>query len=555
MVIRFVIYLLFIVTQLSFTTSSSAQLVINEVMSNPSNSTLAPYEYIELFNKSKAPIQLADFEFQYNNNKSFLPEYLLAPQQYVIICSQEALPAFERYGNVLALARWNILANTGATLQILKNETLIDAVSYRNNWHSTSAKRNGGWSLERINPDWTCDLRENWNSSESPNGGTPGRRNSILNRNTVPTLTVSDSQIDGNVLTLKFNSDFAYLQQLNLDHFEIDKSMGKPIQLQWNALLDSLVLTFNSRFEENELYTLRINPVELCSYTVNPLPKILFLQTKINAKEIIISEILFNPKEGGVDFVELYNAMDFPINLRNWKLGNRTISSEMIFIQPHNYLAITTNKPIIALHYPSAILNNILNVASLPPYPNQQGNVTLYTMDDIQIDSVYYNANMHDPLLTNVKGVSLERQSINPFHMAFEKFRSSATLHEGATPGYANSTNVDNMLKKNKIFFTSKTVSPNNDLHEDFLEIIYQFNDSDYYLNLSIYNDKGTLINRLIRNQSAGSAGEIIWNTENENGQKVPPGHYIMIAEIHNNYGTKERHKKAFVIVPNRFNY
>ena len=555
MTARFLLYSLLFIVQICTLNNSKAQIVINEIMSNPNNGRLPNYEYIELFNSSRIPIQLSEFTFGYNNNRVSLPEYLLAPQQYVILCNQEALPAFERYGNVLALSRWYILANTGATLQIFRNSTLIDAVSYRNTWHRNTSKRNGGWSLERINPNWTCNLRENWASSEALNGGTPGRRNSIVDRNSRPQILLTHSSITANKINLTFNTSSFNHQQITVDDFEINNGIGKPTSIQWNESLDTLTLLFVKDFEENKIYILMTKPIEICSFFVKIPNEKLFKQTTVNHQDIIISEILFNPKEGGVDFVEVYNVTNLPINLKNWKIGNRTISEDILLIDPDEYLALTINKAILSLHYPSAIANNILQLASLPPYPNQQGNVMLFSANNLLIDSVYYNANMHAPILRNVKGISLERQSTNRFDLQFNTFSSASTLHEGATPGYKNSTSVDNMLKKNKIFFTSKTVSPNNDFYEDFLEINYQFNDADYYINITIYNDKGTLINRLIRNQRAGSTGIIEWNTLHENGKKATAGHYIMIAEIYNNKGQKERFKKAFVIVSDILSY
>lgn len=555
MTARFLLYSLLFIVQICAVNNIKAQLVINEIMANPNNGRLPNYEYIELFNHSNTPIQLSQFTYGYNNNRVSLPEFILAPQQYAILCSQAAVSTLERYGNVLALSRWYTLANSGATLQILNNATVIDAITYRNTWHSNTSKRNGGWSLERINPNWTCNLSENWASSESPNGGTPGRRNSILNRNFRPQILLTHSSITSNKLNLTFNTSFVNLQHITIEDFEVNNNIGTPISLLWNETLDSLTLTFEKDFEENEIYILSIKPIEMCSFLVKVPNETLYKQTALNPQDIIISEILFNPKEGGFDFVELYNVTNFPISLKNWKIGNRTITENIILIDAASYLALTTNKSAVSLHYPSAVTNNILQLESIPPYPNQQGNVTLFAANTKLIDSVYYNANMHDPLLTNVRGISLERQSTNPYDLEFNIFRSASILHEGATPGYKNSTSIDNLLKKNKIFFTSKTVSPNNDFYEDSLEIIYKFNGPDYYLNITIYNDKGTLINRLIRNQRAGSEGTIVWNTNYENDTKVPAGHYIMIAEIYNSKGAKERFKKAFVIVPTILSY
>lgn len=398
-------------------------------------------------------------------------------------------------------------------------------------------------------------MAANWTSSTSSKGGTPGRKNSVLNKKAIPQLLITYSKLFDYQLKIAFNFEYTYLQQIISDDLEVDKNRGSPQSIQWNLTQDTLLAIFNSKFEDNESYTLRIKPVETCAHTIAILEENLFKQSDLKQQDVLISEILFNPKEGGADFVEIYNNTVFPVNIKNWKLGNRIIIDEQHLLPAHEYLALTTSKAIVVLQYPSAVINNIMQVQSMPPYPNQQGNVTLYTADNNRIDSVYYNANMHDPLLVDVKGISLERQSLDPTNTWFEKFQSSATWMDGATPGYENATNVDYLVKKNIFFLTSKTMSPNEDSYEDSLEIQYQLKHQDYVLNLSIYNDKGTLINRLIRNQRAGYNGKISWNGENENGHKVAAGYYIVLADIHRNKGDKERFKIAFVVVPNTLTY
>lgn len=540
--------------QLTFVNSSKGQLIINEIMANPKNGSLPEYEYIEFYNNSNRPIELSKFNLTINNNLLTLPFYYLAPQQYVILSSQQSSSYFERYGNVLGLPKWYALSNTSARIQIIQDTIVIDEVFYKNTWHSI-VKRAGGWSLERINPNWQCGLSSNWRSSTSPNGGTPGRQNSVINKKSVPQLQITNSKLIDNTLQLCFNIEYLYIKQVTSSHFQIDKDIGIASQIKWNTELDTLTVFFNKNFEDSEIYTLKIKPLEICAYNIDIENKILFKQSKLQKNDVIITEVLFNPKEGGVDFVEIYNTTAYPINLQNWKLGNRMITDELIIFPPHNYLALTTNKPILTLHYPSSSLNNILQVPSIPAYPNQQGNVTLFSSTDNLMDSIYYHSIMHDPLLTNVKGISLERQSVDFNNILFNTFKSASTIHEGATPGYENATNVDNLFKKNNFFLSSKTMSPNDDAFEDILEIFYQFKSTEYYINVYIYNDKGTLINRLIRNQKAGQEGKLTWNGENESGQKVSSGYYIMIAEIFNNIGANERFKKAFVVVPNALTY
>ncbi len=49
---------------------------------------------------------------------------------------------------------------------------------------------------------------------------------------------------------------------------------------------------------------------------------------QITPRAVVINEILFNPKPGGADYVELYNRSDSPVDLRHLFLANRNSSGQ-----------------------------------------------------------------------------------------------------------------------------------------------------------------------------------------------------------------------------------
>lgn len=521
-------------------------LVINEIMANPNNGQLPPYEYIELFNAGSDVVKLEEYRINIGTNTVALPTYRLAPQQYILLCSDLALSNFDVYGNVLALSRWHALNNSQGTISLLKDTHTQDSVAYSNTWYGNAAKRQGGWSLERINPRISCNIAANWSASINPKGGTPCKPNSILDLNRLPNLTVTASGWEGNRIFLSFNLPLVNFD-FSTDDFELYPGATTPDHISYSSSGDSLYLYFLDNFELNTLYNLHIYPVQWCAQTLSIGATPLFQQGPTEANDIVINEILFNPRDGGVDFVELYNRRPYPINLQGWRLGSREISTKMLLVQPQQYLALSTDSSVLHRQYPTADTQYFHNVPSLPAYPNEQGNVLLFA-GDILIDSLYYNASMHQSFLKNVKGISLERQS--PDRPTNEKgnFNSAATWGGGATPGYKNSIQNEVFSKKNNFFLTSKTVSPDGDSYEDFLEIHYDLNEPDYIMNLTIYTDKGSLVNRLIRQQSVGSSGKITWDCRTEKGQLSRPGIYTYHIEVYRNNGHREAQKGAFVI-------
>ncbi|WP_316794918.1 lamin tail domain-containing protein [Pedobacter agri] len=67
----------------------------------------------------------------------------------------------------------------------------------------------------------------------------------------------------------------------------------------------------------------------------------------INAGDILISEILFNPRTGGADFVEIYNNSNHEIDLKELQLANanvvgapaniKNVSTARLMIKPGSY--------------------------------------------------------------------------------------------------------------------------------------------------------------------------------------------------------------------------
>lgn len=518
------------------------RLVINELMINPNNvASLSPFEYIELYNNGSIVIDLGNKSLHINTHQISLPTHQLAPRQYLILCSPESVNEFARFGNAIGLSRWYALSNTGATVKLTTINKIIEEVSYRDCWYNSSSKRNGGWSLERISPECKCNINLNWSATLSISGGTPGRSNTVWNKDFAPTPQIKHYHIQQNKVEIRFQIDAAFLDIPSPNSFSLDEGIGDATDV--NVSKGSIILTFAKVLDPQKLYTRQFKELKLCNLAIAPFESKLFDPQEIQRGDIVINEILFNPREGGVDFVEIFNNTDYSINLQNFKLGNRTITSDFYLLEGQQHLAITTNPDVIVQHYPQSHRQNILQTAALPPYANQQGIVTLYSDRDILIDSVYYTSNMHSAHLVQPKGVSLE-----PSTPQKPLFHSASTLVGEATPGYQNSTD-DLGLQQNNIHLTSKTVSPNGDGYEDRLEINYELMQPNYIIAVEIYNEKGQLMRKLAHQNLAGTHGTLTWNGRNKNGQPCVKGHYICYTRIFNHNGRTEQFKQPFVLI------
>ncbi|SEL76353.1 lamin tail domain-containing protein [Parapedobacter koreensis] len=276
----------------------------------------------------------------------------------------------------------------------------------------------------------------------------------------------------------------------------------------------------------------------------------------IQPNDIIINEILANPKPDGVDFIEIYNYSNKTINLQhitisrvnsNGITGSRIqISDTPISFYPNEYKVLTIDPGIVKRHYPRSDPGAFIETPTLPDFNNELGGAVLYS-GDLTIDSLFYTPAMRSPFITNHQGISLERQYFSMPTNDPNNFQSAATSAGSATPGYQN-TQQQPLETATGIFLTSKTFSPDNDGFEDELIINYRFPAHGFMANIDIYNDKGVLAKQLQRNQSMAISGTIKWNGLSDTNQRLPVGIYIAVIEIYNAQGIRKVYRKSFVL-------
>lgn len=182
-------------TLLPYKEVPAGAVVINELLLSPPSTG---EKYIELYNPSSQPINLADLYLSYSNKEesptssSWLlvkDDYLLQPHNYVVLCPYpEALPRlYTQYSTQTFVERIDFpsLSSTYTELSLRshKSNTLIDQSTYRRQWLGATTNERSGYSLERIGSTTDGTLRGSWrrahdNGTQPHTGGTPGVVNS-----------------------------------------------------------------------------------------------------------------------------------------------------------------------------------------------------------------------------------------------------------------------------------------------------------------------------------------------------------------------------------------
>lgn len=533
-------------------------IIITELLPDPLPQVGLPAsEFAELFNRSANPVQLAGWSFTDGSSVGKFPSYILLPGKYLIVCPSGAVDDYSRVGVTIALSNFPTLNNGGDSLRLVdENGAVIDSVDYSINWYADDDRLEGGWSLEMIDPENSCEQKTNWTTSESASGGTPGSQNSVYANkpdHTGPRL-LSASPTDSVTVVARFDER---LEQAvpGPDNFQINPAIAIKSVYFTDATLTSLTLSLAGKITASNSYTLTVENIFDC-----PGNKVdeAFSQTRFVLPEpairgdIVINEILPNPRPTGVDFVEVYNRSDKTINLQNWSIRNAetsasptTVSADFSTFAPGEYKVFTPDASVLKGEYVAGVEENFSSVR-LPPFNDDAGSVAIVDPAGHVIDSMRYNVEMQSPFLQDASGVSLERISPEAPSDA-SNWRSASSDAGFATPGYLNSNArtadppVESIVVEPEIL--QPGIAPN-----DFALIRYHFDHGGFVANVRICDQQGRAIRNLVQNELLGTEGFFRWDGDVDGGGKARVGYYMVWFEIFNASGTLRTFRKRIAV-------
>ncbi len=549
---------------LSFTTDVAPvmiekyDVIINEIFPDPTPQIGLPKaEFIELYNRSNKVINLENWSVK-DAGKTLhnLPKFALLPQKYVIIYKRDAKIDFGKYGDTLALSSFFALDTNGDEISLFDEKAnLVDFVRYDLGTYADAEKQDGGYTLERINPETPCLGMENWRASSNENGGTPGKQNAVFS-------TTTDKKSLEIIYAFPRNStmiDVSYNRSVDLfslKNIQLNNLIIKEIQA--NTQPNKATLILEKPMERGKIYELVItSDVKDCVGNVALPSSIQIALPEIaEAQDIVINEILFNPKTGGFDFIELYNRSTKAINLAGLVFDNRMsnnmqqeITSDYLLL-PKGYVVISENIDNVKLNYevknPKVLLQN-----ALPSFSDDEGNVTLYRPDAPNkkiIDALDYSENWHYALLKDQSGVSLERLNPDRLTQDSSNWHSAASVVGFATPTYQNSQFSISQNTDNQLFSLENTrLSPDNDGYEDFLNINYTLS-SDINATLRIFDLNGRLVKTILNNETLSTEGTLRWDGDKEDGSRATLGIYVLLIEYFSSDGKVGKEKKTLTV-------
>jgi hypothetical protein len=530
-------------------------IIITEVFADPEPSQGLPIaEFIEVFNRSENVFDLSGWTIGDESTAGVFSKMCLFPGEYLIVTSTSSVALFSNEYKIIGVPNFPSLNNSGDLL-LLKDASrqLIDAVRYSELWYRDSDKQAGGWSLELIDPQNICAESENWTAADDERGGTPGKQNSVFANKpdlTAPTVlsVISRSETE---LVIGFNEKLEKTLP-SLQQFLIEPSVEIFNVSFADSLFTSLVITLVKPLDLLATYSLSVERLYDCSGNLIQANKVEFgvPQTAV-LNDILINEILFNPKPTGVDFVELCNVSKKFINLKHVELTNANndamhLSNEDRLIAPGQYFVVTTDSDVIIGEYPSSSESNFIDAQDIPSMNDDDGVIKLRFADTL-IDSFSYSKSMHSPFIKDEEGVSLERISFSGRTQDVANWKSASSVSGFATPGFINSNSRPELLVKGEVNVEPEIFSPLEG-QQDFVLIHYAFDSGGQIANIDILDAHGRSIFQVANNELLGTSGFFRWEGNCSDGNKARIGYYMVKFEVFDATGVVRVFKKRLAI-------
>lgn len=270
---------------------------------------------------------------------------------------------------------------------------------------------------------------------------------------------------------------------------------------------------------------------------------------------LCVNELLYQPRSGEAEYVELYNNSSSAVELadyhivrwvggsldKHYPLPSHTVAA-------HDYVVLTKDAASVTANYTVKYANKLVECA-LPTYPNDGGTVVLTRTDSVVVDQFDYMPSMHSRLLRNKAGVSLERRSADlPTNAASNWFSASSTAGYG-TPGYENSQSSEWIAEETSFALSASSLSPDGDGYQDEINIDYQLDSDGLMADVQVHDRSGRKVKTLLNNGLLGTHGSFSWDGRCDDGSLAPQGRYLIQITLYDTHGTRQVIRKSIAII------
>jgi hypothetical protein len=535
--------------------------LFNEIYFEPAAAGIPSVEFVELVNRTTDTVWTEGWRISDGSAEARLPvRSFIPPHGFIVFCSSTNLSLWQGWTGVTGTAGFPGLNNDVGDELILtaRNGMVIDRVTFNDGSYHDDTKTGGGWTIERIDTGFVCQNADNWGASRDPDGGTPGRSNSIagsFHDHEAPWISAAWLP-DSFTLRVTFSERMG---SLRAEDVLVTAAGGTPYVPDRLTMLDefSAELSFVGPLPERVFIRPRGTMSDCPGNAADTLHFLEVATASVPVSgEVILNELLFESAEGTSDFIEVLNRSPRAIDLQGVSVvetdANLSIPSgpghplttdhELIF--PGEVKAWTRNVRTLREAFPVHDKYRIGSMADLPDFNAEEGGVVLLSMAGDTLDKMSYSRQWHYPLLTDTRGISLERMHAAGISTDRTVWHSAATLVGGATPGRKNSQSYETTGGNGELQAIPRIISPDNDGIRDVLMVRYRFPDAGRLLAATVFSEAGRQISIPVDHELAGAEGIFTWDGTDESGLPVPGGRYVLFVETISMSGSVRHYKE-----------
>lgn len=360
-------------------------------------------------------------------------------------------------------------------------------------------------------------------------------------------------------LSLRFSETPDIRTTSQLSNYVVGAGVGKPLRTETAGNI--VRLYFANSFPEVDSISIQVSGIKDMTGNMMLPYTGYFRYYRPSARDLVISEVLYDPPPGVPEFVELYNRSARAVDLQQYMIGTRDVAGEPDrmtvlsasprWLQPGAYMIVSRDPAALCAHYYCAgtAPRWAVNLTAL----RNEGAVVLVTdTSGLVVDELLYDPRFHHVMANETKGVSLERGHAELPTQQLSNWHSAAGTAGYATPGGPNSQPETGVLK-GTVTISPQTFSPDGDGMDDLAGIYYELPAGGYVGTVSIFDSEGRLVRRLASSITLDTRGRFTWDGRNEAGQVLGTGIYIIFAEIFNTEG-KIRQWKLPVVMARKLN-
>ncbi|KAF5036577.1 Lamin Tail Domain protein [anaerobic digester metagenome] len=407
------------------TSTGPKALVITEIMYNPPESGTDSLEFIEIYNNDIVTVNLEGYVLKYGTATTFtFPAGLFVnPGEFVLVAPQ-AIKATAFYGVTFMQGATGGISNSGTTIKLLSpNSLLVDSVKYLTAAPWATEANGNGYSLSLCNPDLDNNVAGNWSLGHNTFGvinaktvyADPGQGCATSN-DSVPPIATHAWLTNFSTVKVRFNEAVDAVSAENGTNYT---GLGTISNALLNTSLDTVTLTLATPMVSGVADSLFVTNISDTSGNV--MTQVysfrLMLDTTSTIMDLVISEIMYNSPESGIDsleFIEIYNNDAAAVDLLNYKISYGSVYKVFdasYVINPGEYAIIAPNKAaadafygissiqgpatgitnsgtFVKLNSPSGLLVDSLTYATTAPWPTDAAGLgASITLCDVNADN------------------------------------------------------------------------------------------------------------------------------------------------------------------------